>query len=243
MARFLRFYCPELPEASDAAAELSGDEAQHLAKVLRLGPGVEVTLFDGLGRSAVAVVDVVARSKVTLRLVGAPTYAPAPRPLTIAVAPPKRDLDEALSMLCELGVPSFLPIQSRHGEVLPTDPARQSRYLDRLRKLSIAAAKQCGSDHLLRIEMPTSVAKLSGEVFVCDPAGTVDLAEAVVASAAPVIAIGPEGGWSDAERELFTEKRWPLVRVPGRVLRTRTAAVVAASIAIQVRGAMAVTAG
>jgi 16S rRNA (uracil1498-N3)-methyltransferase len=240
MARFLRFYCPELPLESGAAAFLEGDEAHHAARVLRLEPGSGLEAFDGRGGAADAEVVECGKQRVELR-VG--RVHPAGRglvPVTIAVAPPKRDFDETVVHLAELGVARLVPLLTRYGEVKPGGGDAQ-KFAARMQKLTVSACKQSGLNWLMEVVQPMALetaVRLLGDIrttaaMVCDPSGE-DFATAMagVQSGRHVaLFIGPEGGWSEEERELFAGQKWPSVRLPGGILRTGTAAVTAATLA------------
>lgn len=232
MARFLRFHAPSIPSSVGCLVTLTGDEAHHLSKVLRLGPGATLTLFDGHGTEATATVAALTKSTVDLELQSDPITSPPPPDLTIALAPPKRDFDETLTMLAELGIVRLQLLHTDHGEVVSDmKPDRLERLMARVEKVAVAAAKQSGSNYLLTVHPPIPMSQLRGDVYVCEPTATSPLYGAI-ASLPATLAIGPEGGWSPAERNLMNKRHWPTCALPGHVLRTGTAAIVAAAVAL-----------
>ena len=148
-----RFLLPSPPR--DGRATLQGDEARHLARVLRAKPGDEVTVFDGAGHAWRARVAAVARDTVGLEIVAALPAAPAARvSLSIAVALPKGDRQKWLAeKLSELGVERLLPLVTERGVAEATDAARA-----RLERAVIEACKQCGRDRLMAVDPPRTVA-------------------------------------------------------------------------------------
>src|SRR5688572_16178803 len=78
-----RFYAPDL-DPERASVTLPADEARHLTRVLRLGAGAEVSVFDGRGLEFRAVVEVAVRDTVSLRLLE-PLPAPASPPVQMIV--------------------------------------------------------------------------------------------------------------------------------------------------------------
>jgi len=226
MPRFLRFYCPELQSRPGAVVEFPEGEARHAITVLRRPVGSTVTLFDGAGLSATAKITTATRRGVQAELRAEAVQAPEPPRLTIALSVPKAGLEDVLPMLAELGATDLLLLASELGDVVFRE-AHGERY----QRLAIAAAKQCGSDWLIRVGGPIAFAdalKMPSAVL-CDPSGE----SGVTLPTEPVILIGPEGGWSDAE--LAAASKVPHWRLPGHVLRTGTASVVAAALAVAAR--------
>lgn len=232
MARFTRFHCPHLPPTTGGTVALDESESHHLSRVLRLSVGDPVELFDGLGSRAQAVVLTISKHETLCELTDTPTISPKPRDIGIAFAPPKRDFDDVITMLAELGIPRLHLLVTDHGEVLtPKHTPRAEKLTARISKLLVAAAKQSGNDWLMHVHCPATLDTLPVPVVVCDPSARDPITSVASHSSSLTLAIGPEGGWSPHERQLFAERSWPLVTLPGHVLRTGTAAVVAAALA------------
>lgn len=210
---------------------LVGDEARHLARVMRCRVGDEVCVFDGSGTSWHARVAGIGRDEVTLDL-GA-VLAPARRPemsLTLAVALPKGERQKWLvEKLTELGVERLVPLETTRGVAEATPAA-----VERLRRGSVEACKQCGRDTLLLIGDPQSVADLvaapRGEatLVVADRDG-VDPATAIAAARAVVALVGPEGGLTAEELAMIEAAGGRRVALGPHVLRVETAAIALAA--------------
>src|SRR4051812_23439804 len=139
-----RFYCPDPPV--EGFLTLSGDEARHLIRVRRLGPGDVVEVFDGRGTALRAEVAGVGRDRVELAVRGGPLPdRVAPCLLTLATAVPKADrFDWLVEKATELGVARLVPLRTERSVVDP-----RATKLDRLRRAIIEAAKQCGRNRLM----------------------------------------------------------------------------------------------
>jgi 16S rRNA (uracil1498-N3)-methyltransferase len=177
-----RFFITTSPAAGRAV--LLGDEARHLAKVLRAKPGDRVTLFDGSGRSWEGRVATIGRGEVTLE-VGEPSEAPPVRlpAITLAVALPKGERQKWLvEKLTELGVARLVPLVTVRGVAAATAGA-----IERLERGVIEACKQCGRDRLMDIAAPATVTDLVA------PEGGFTAQELASAAAAgwPQVALGP----------------------------------------------------
>jgi 16S rRNA (uracil1498-N3)-methyltransferase len=112
--------------------------------------------------------------------------------------------------------------------------------LDRLRRGVIEASKQCGRNRLMEIAHPERASDLFANQFVAHtkliahPSGQ-PLAEIQIQSKSDIIAaIGPEGGFTDAEIAAATSNDWQLVSLGDRILRIETAAIaLAASLSLR----------
>jgi len=223
-----RFYvdCPLAPGQVD----LQGPEARHLAIVCRLRPGDAVCLFNGDGREYAAEVNEIGKRTVTVHI---HTVAAPDRELGfgIEVAAPLPKGDRAqflLEKLTELGVASFVPLQTARSVVHPRDTK-----LDKLQRHVIEASKQCGRNVLLRV-LPMCPwtdycrrTNLPAAKIVAHPrqatTGTPLLHGGDVA-----LAVGPEGGFTDEEIAEARANGWQVLDLGPRILRVETAALVLA---------------
>ena len=217
---------------------LDGAEAHHLLHVMRAAVGERVTLFDDSGAEFSAVVEALGRSDAALRVVERRVVdRELPFPLTVGVALPKGDRQKWLvEKLTELGVTALVPLATERGVAQPTEGA-----LDRLRRAVIEAAKQCGRNRLMQIAEPQTWAEWIGWLgsseneppatrrLIAHPGGSL-LSQLDLASMRPTrIAIGPEGGLSDAEVATAIDAGWQAVDLGPRILRVETAAVALAA--------------
>jgi 16S rRNA (uracil1498-N3)-methyltransferase len=234
--RFFLAVAPRGPTAS-----LVGDEARHLARVLRAKVGETVRVFDGSGTEWPARIDSIERDRVDLAL-GAP-IAPAEtsgRSLTLAVALPKGDRQKwMVEKLTELGVSRLVPLVTSRGVAEATPAA-----VERLKRSVIEACKQCGRSTLLEIAEPRPLAACVAEKppgslgLVADPRGK-PIGNGILPESehgADVIAlVGPEGGFTDEEFAAAVEAGFTAVSLGRHVLRIETAAIAVAAVVAATR--------
>jgi 16S rRNA (uracil1498-N3)-methyltransferase len=237
-----RFFVPGLPATPGAEVALSGDEARHLARSKRLGPGDRVLLFDGRGREVAAVVVAASRAEVRLAVAGAPDDEDEGgrelgTRITLGVAPPKgKRMQVLLEKATELGAAALFPLVC---ERTVADPRTNEEHkAEKWRRTAIEAAKQSGVRRLPEI-LP---ARTFGEALaveadlrlVLDPRGARPLRELIAAPRASVLAlVGPEGGFTDAELRRAAAAGFFAARLGPTILRVETAAIAAvAAIAV-----------
>ncbi len=236
-----RFYCPQLassPKSTEARYFLDAAEARHATSVLRLRVDDRVTLFDGHGGAVSAKVIEARRDTVGVEVV---EWSAAPAGLsaefTLAIALPKGDRQKTLiDAATELGVRRLVPILCERGVAQPTDNA-----LDRLRRQVIEACKQCGRNQLMEICQPLAIADLANAFDQSNPLRLVahpydltgrrlPLRELLPGAARHcVLAIGPEGGFTDAEVCGLVEAGWSTCDLGPLILRIEIAALSAAA--------------
>ena len=227
-----RFFVPA--PITGSTAILEGEEARHLAAVMRATVGDRVVLFDGGGAEFDAEVLALKKHQVELSIVERRELSrELAGELTLAVALPKGDRQKWLvEKATELGVKKLVPLVSERGVAQPVEAA-----LERLRRTVIEASKQCGRNRLLSIvsperaidffsQQPAEALRWVGDVEGVPPAQALSPAAGAV-----VIAIGPEGGFSAAERNAAVAAGWQRVSLGRRILRVETAAIALAGIA------------
>jgi 16S rRNA (uracil1498-N3)-methyltransferase len=209
-------------------ATLEGAEAHHLLHVMRAKLGEEVTLFDGSGREFTARIERLGRSDVELAiLTQAVVDRESPMSITLGVALPKGDRQTWLiEKATELGVGRVVPMITERSVAQPTASA-----LDRLRRAVVEASKQCGRNRLMEIAEPQP-----WQAFVdATPQETCRLIAHPNGASRPefasamsyVIAIGPEGGFTDDEVATALDAGWQAFDLGSRILRLETASVYA----------------
>ena len=224
-----RFFLDVPPRAG--RAELSGDEARHLARVLRAKVGDTVSVFDGQGRTWPARIATLGRDRVGLEL-GAPIEAsPSSRTLTLAVALPKGERQKwMVEKLTEHGCMRLVPLVTTRGVAEATPGAVQ-----RLTRSSIEACKQCGRTTLLEIASPLTIAEVLSQrdaatlALVADPEGE-PLGALLAGHAGAILTlVGPEGGFTAEELATAAAAGCRRVSLGPHVLRVETAAIALAA--------------
>jgi 16S rRNA (uracil1498-N3)-methyltransferase len=209
---------------------LSSSDRHHLERVLRVRAGDEITVSDGAGHWRAA------RLGNPIDPVGATQMVRAPGPrLTIAFALVKGTRPElVVQKLTELGIDRIVPFVAERS-VVRWVADRDTKHLGRLRRVAREASMQSRRTILPEVadvSTFTDVVGLPG-VAAADRAGEPpDLGH-------PVLAIGPEGGWSPDERAQFTR----LVRLGDLVLRAETAAIAGGALLAGLRAGAVAGAG
>ena len=233
-----RFYVPDL-DAKARDASLPRDEANHLTRVMRMGVGDEVAVFDGRGHEVKARVITASRDKVTVELLEPMTAAQEARvPITLVQALLKGDkMDAVIRDAVMLGVAAIEPIVTARAI------ARVARSEnDRWVRVSIASAKQCRRAVIPAIAPATSFDNWLGSsahglrlILVEPSASSADtdslhLLENHAAGSLALI-VGPEGGWTPEEREKAEQAGCIAITLGGLTLRADAVAVAALAIA------------
>lgn len=215
--------------------ELSRDESQHLASVLRKTPGDVVEIFNGEGRAAEAVVETIGKRSTTVRILRSlPASLAASRRIELATAVPKGDRTSWLiEKATELGANRWTPLRLTRSVVEPGEGK-----LGKLRQAVITACKQCGRNQLMEIGGAQSwtewlsAATRRGVLFVAHPSGvsTVETSQKLATqnrSESYALAIGPEGGFTEIEIAAAAEAGAHIVNLGPHILRIETAAIAA----------------
>jgi 16S rRNA (uracil1498-N3)-methyltransferase len=223
-----RFYTPD--PLGPGEYVLTGPESHHLATVRRFATGDRVVLFNGDGHDYISEVVSVSRKSAVLNVLSTiAVNRELPIELVVASALPKGDRgDFLIEKLTELGVTRFVPLITTRSVVVPKENARE-----RLERAVIEAGKQCGRNQLMGIDPPQKWEALLSRNDL--PRARIVLhtgpgLHAMTNHTSVVIAIGPEGGFTDEEIAKATAAGWGAASLGPRMLRVETAAVAAAAI-------------
>lgn len=216
---------------SGAELELAGETHHHLLRVRRLAVGARLRLVDGLGAARWGTLERADRRTATVRLGDAAPPLAAARHVELLVAPPRPERASWLvEKATELGVAAVRFVATDR------DPrAIGAGSLERLHRVARAALEQCGGARLPLLsgvhpfdELPALLAGIPRRLAL-DP-GAGPFPEAT--DAATALLIGPEGGWSEAERRALGVHGCVAVSLGDRVLRVETAALAGAALAL-----------
>lgn len=207
-------------------AALSPEEAAH-ARARRVRPGDRVTLVDGSGREARAVILTLARDggEAAIEAVLETDDTRLPIALSVAGLRPQR-LAWIAEKATELGASRLTIVATAR-----TQSFRASgKTAERLERIVREAAKQCESARWPEICGPISFdAALSDDRsrarFLLDSSGESFPGELAPESVA--LLVGPEGGWNTRERQAARASGWKLIALPAGKLRAETAAIAA----------------
>lgn len=236
-----RFFVPRiLPE--DGMIRVTGSEAGHMIRVLRMGPGDRLVIMDDAGSRYQAVITSVSQDSALLMLER--TLAPPkPSPLEITLCPSllkSRPMDLLIQKASELGVARIQPHTSRRS-VVRLDGKRAESRVRHWKEIAVNAAKQADRVVPARVEAPVAFEKLLDLWRDHDIPGIL-LWEAEEASdlkwflgqASPAgglaVIVGPEGGFHPDEVRAARDSGFSPVSLGRRILRAETAALVVAAV-------------
>jgi 16S rRNA (uracil1498-N3)-methyltransferase len=233
-----RFFAPLATTTGDTIA-LPDDEAIHLIRVLRLGPGDEVVVFDGRGRSWDAEVTEVGRQSASVRLGVTTDAAPEPRrAIALAIAVLKADkMDDVMRDAVMLGVTAITPLVTARTEIALA-AIEKSRRVERWQRIAVSSAKQCG-----RAVVPAIHPAVTFEAYVAERRAAVRIMlvepgarheatstlREIPSEPAIELIVGPEGGWTAQELDVAARSSCMLVTLGGITLRADAAPLVALS--------------
>ena len=211
---------------------LPAGEARHAASALRLSAGDTVTIFDGKGATATAEIISAAKREVIVKVDEIQLHKPAEIQIELAFAIPKaKRLDWLLEKTTELGVNKLTPIIFERsvagGEKLTA--SKRERWLGHC----VSACKQCGSNFLPEIAPMQSladflIAPISGLGIIGDLDKSTKPISKIITADTPkkiTLLVGPEGGFSPAEREQIIAANFFPAKLGDTILRTETACV------------------
>lgn len=224
-----RFYHPQLQTGE---IRLSPEESQHV-RVSRLRVGDDVILFDGQGHEGYGTIVRCDRREVVVRVREiASVSRELTHPLVLCVPLPHGERQRWLvEKATELGVTRLVPIITRFS-----DAHSRGAKVDRLRRWVIEASKQCGRTLLMTVDTPAEWEQVRASMggltrYFCHPSEGFLWEEPPQSPSGMVIAVGPEGGWSEEEVEDARSGGWTVVGLGPTILRVETAALVACGIA------------
>ena len=219
-----------------SSIELDAGQANYLGNVMRLGVGAKLLVFDGASGEWLARVAEAGRKRMTLA-VERQTRDPEDIPdVWLAFAPVKRaQTDWLVEKATELGAAKLIPVMTQRT-------VAERVKLERLDAIAIEAAEQCGRTRLPEIVEPVSLKQLlagrdaARRLYFADEAGGEEAASALQRGPA-LILIGPEGGFTEEERQLIRAAPNAVpVSLGPRTLRAETAAVAALAAYMAIAG-------
>lgn len=224
-----RLFVPH-PLAAGVVFEPDTDQQHYLRHVLRMAEGAEVLAFNGRDGEWLARIAAVSKKKLALTAIEQTRPQPPQPDLWFCFAPLKVGrMDYVIQKAVEMGAGLLQPVLTQHtqGKI----------GLDKMRANAIEAAEQCGVLSVPDVREPVRLDRLLGAwdgerrlIFCDEDASTNNPLPALRGIADPKLAllVGPEGGFSDVERNML--RALPFVTaIPlgPRILRADTAAVAA----------------
>lgn len=222
-------------EVSGNRAALVGDHADHLIRVLRARTGQE---FDVVADAVVRRGRIVSISENRVEFdLGEETPASTLADLTLLLSIFKFDRFEwAVEKCTELGVRKVIPVIARRTDAHLTSAS--AKRVERWRRIAVQSAEQSRriappeiSDPIRLQEALRVPGKL--RIVLSEAEAQTRLRDlfADAVEAAAVLAIGPEGGWTEDELDLFQREHWISASLGPTILRAETAAIAATALA------------
>lgn len=224
-------------EVSGNRAIVTGDHAEHLARVLRARVGQEFDIATGLAVRKSRITSI-AESRVEFEL-GEEVPAATAAKITLALAVFKFDrMEWAIEKCTELGVAHIVPVIAQRTDVhLAAATIKRTERWRRIARQAAEQSRRAGAPEIAApVELPEALG-LPGDVRIVlaeseEKALLRDVLESLPQEAEIVLAVGPEGGWTVNELHSFHQAGWTSASLGRTVLRTETAAIAATAIAI-----------
>lgn len=213
-------------------AVLTGEDVQHIAKVLRLRAGDEVTLCDGAKTEYTARIDSVEKERIMLRVLEtAASKTESAVEITLYQGLPKAGKLETIIQKCvELGIGKVIPFDAERSVVKLSEKdfaKKQSRY----QRVAYEAAKQSRRGIIPEVGGLVKLAKedFSGFDLILlayeEERGTTlkKALRAKMDAKRIALIVGPEGGFAPEEADMLIQRGAVSVSLGPRILRTETA--------------------
>ena len=236
-----RFFTEEI-NSSEQLVRLTGQDAAHAARVLRLEPGDQILVGAGDGRDYTCRIQTISPEEVTAAIEDiSGNTAELPIEITLYQGFPKGDkMDLILQKTVELGVFRVVPVWMSRS-VVKMDAAKAKKRRERYQSIAEAAAKQSGRGVVPEVGTFLSMkdaiqdaAKLDRVFVPYENAGGMDRTRALLeklredsasgAAKSLGVFIGPEGGFEESEISALKEIGAEVITLGHRILRTETAA-------------------
>lgn len=226
-------------QADNIAAEsvtVTGDDAWHIARALRMAVGETITVCDGAGSEYDCTLTAITDERVTARIDAVhPSASELPFTAVLYQALPKGDkMDLIVQKAVESGATRIVPFLSARCISRPDDKAL-AKKLVRWQRIALEAAKQCGRGVLPTVAPPLRYGQMLAAVqaddlccFCYEGEGTASLRTVLSAADVPrggtvSVVIGSEGGFSEDEAAAARDAGAALCGLGRRILRCESA--------------------
>jgi 16S rRNA (uracil1498-N3)-methyltransferase len=211
---------------------LDDGAARHVAKVLRLGEGAALILFDGHGGEYPATIESVTKRSVevkTAQRVDIDVESPLKVTLAQGISKGER-MDYTIQKAVELGISRIVPLTTERS-VVSLKGERLEKKMAHWQGVIVSACEQCGRNTVPELLPMQSIEtwisrEESGSCLLLDHRASESISS-LTASEEITLLIGPEGGLSETERGRAYARGYKGLRLGPRILRTETAALTA----------------
>ncbi|GEK58756.1 hypothetical protein CHL76_04525 [Marinococcus halophilus] len=216
--------------------QITGNDAKHIARVMRMGPGEEIVCKDNQGRAFVSEIESVEEKSVRAKIVSEWT-AGAELPVNVIAAQALikgEKMDTVVQKATELGAAAIYFYEAEHS-VVKWDANKRQKKIDRLNRIAKEAAEQSERMYIPEVAYFASVRKVVENTSSMESRIVLSEAEARAGRPAQLPAvfsrkpetllafIGPEGGFSSNELSLLEENEIPMTSLGKRIVRSETA--------------------
>jgi 16S rRNA (uracil1498-N3)-methyltransferase len=227
---------------SGGRAELRGDDARHLARVLRVEAGQQYEISDNQSAWLARILES-RGDRVVFEMVEPLPPAPVPVQITLCPALIKFDHFEwMIEKATELGVARILPVETARTEkgLYEASRKRSERWTKIAREGSQQSRRDRMPEILPAVRFHRALAReAASRIFLDENGGPAlwrTLPETLSPSEEILLLIGPEGGWTDHEREAAAG--WQRASLAPNILRTETAAIAALAVVVHLWGGL-----
>ena len=228
-----RFFTQDITETGGC---ITGEDAKHIAKVLRMKVGDELTVCDTKGRDYDCTIEEIGAGEVRLKVLSvAPSQSEPDVRVHLYQAMPKADkMETIIQKAVELGAASITPVMTRRCVSRP-DAKSMDKKLVRYNRIALEAAKQCGRGRIPQVE-PMLHFSQAVERMKCEPLAILfyenadqPLHQALRSGVGGRISlmVGSEGGFEPSEAGFAVENGLMALSLGSRILRCETAPVAA----------------
>lgn len=226
------FYVPHL-RSDDEMIIITGEEFHHLAHVFRHKNGDEILLTNGSGLLATACIKEMGKKEISAGILKILKLNYSQPPFAAAFPLLKNKHDHLIiEKLTELGVKEFFPIITSRSVRTPS-----ANTIEKFEKTAIAAIKQCDNAFLPKIHQVQTLPELLENIKNYQFLAALEMGKHKslfeLATEFPdqplCLIIGPEGGFDEAEIEIFQSAEIPTFTLGNHILRAETAAIAAAA--------------
>lgn len=234
-----RFYIQE-NQIKKTQAVLTGDEHHHLSRVVRKKRGDQVYLFTKDGQNFKAKIDKIGRSETFLTVLEKGQKKESDKKIILAPSLVKLKCFEfILQKSTELGITSIAPLRTERSIINISN--KTDKKIQRWNRIVLEASKQCQRPFPPQIEAPLplsrflDIKKADLKIFLNEEGGEYlkDLMiehEQMPSYRSIIVLLGPEGGWTEDEKQDIVHHGYKAVSLGRNILRAETAAIACVSI-------------
>jgi 16S rRNA (uracil1498-N3)-methyltransferase len=245
------FLAAALPDAGDDSVvlPLTPQDAHHAVRVLRIRPGEKVEVVEPDGGGWLVQIEVVSDAGVVAVPVKRLGETAGPKVVLVQGLAKGEKMDVIVRQAVEVGVDEIVPVLT-HRSIVRLDARKSAERGERLRRIARSAAEQSHRDRVPVVLDPLALsdalpllASCARVVVLWEDAESGTIREALgglrgEAGVRIALVVGPEGGLDAEEVEWLVSAGALVVSLGSGILRTETAAVVAASIALHELGGL-----